>query len=354
MRREGHQKMHSVMRILGMSSALIFILSLFTACSHDSSSDELRYTAIPEEQKLTIYTAHKAEVYRPIIQEFEEETGIWVDVHASGTTDLLDEIETMQGNAQQNVDIMFGGGIEMLEAYKDCFQPYASPLEGKLDPTYRSEDHYWTPFTELPIVFIYNSKIVQPDAAPHSWEDFLDGSWKGAISFADPSMSGTSYTILETMKEATQRSDKDLLTHFCDDLDGHLAKGSGEVLSEVTNGDKLVGITLEESALKEIARGSDVGICYPSEGTSAVPDGVAIVKNAPHPENAERFIDYILSDAVQRYMISPLFRRAVRTDLSTSEKTAGLRIFSIDIKEASKRQTQVLADFWRIWEERDA
>lgn len=249
---------------------------------------------------------------------------------------------------------MFGGGIEMLEAYKDCFQPYSSPLEAKLDPIYISPDHYWTPFTELPIVFIYNSKIVQPESAPHSWQDFLDGSWKGSISFADPSMSGTSYTILETMKDATQLPESELLSKFCDDLDGHLAKGSGEVLTEVANGDRLVGITLEESALKEIARGSDVGICYPSEGTSAVPDGAAIVKNAPHQENAERFIDFILSDPVQRYTISPLFRRSVRTDLSTNDKTVGLRILAFDIEEASERQTKVLQDFWQIWEARYA
>ena len=249
---------------------------------------------------------------------------------------------------------MFGGGIEMLEAYKDCFQPYQSPLEAKLDPIYISPDHYWTPFTELPIVFIYNSKIVQPESAPHSWQDFLNGSWKGSISFADPSMSGTSYTILETMKDATQLPEEAILTRFCDDLDGHLAKGSGEVLTEVANGDRLVGITLEESALKEIARGSDVGICYPSEGTSAVPDGAAIVKNAPHQENAERFIDFILSDPVQRYTISPLFRRSVRTDLSTNDKTVGLRILAFDIEEASERQTKVLQDFWQIWEARYA
>ena len=115
-----------------------------------------------------------------------------------------------------------------------------------------------------------------------------------------------------------------------------------------------MGITLEESALKEIARGSDVGICYPSEGTSAVPDGAAIVKNAPHQENAERFIDFILSDPVQRYTISPLFRRSVRTDLSTNDKTVGLRILVFDIEEASERQTKVLQDFWQIWEARYA
>ena len=110
------------------------ILSVLSACGSRDTEATPDFSDIPADQKLTIYTAHKAEVYRPIIQEFEESTGIWVDVRAGGTTELLEELQEMQSTSKQEVDVMFGGGIEMLEAYKDCFQPYSSPLEAKLDP----------------------------------------------------------------------------------------------------------------------------------------------------------------------------------------------------------------------------
>lgn len=35
---------------------------------------------VSEEKRLTVYTSHKQEVYAPIIKEFEERTGIWVEV----------------------------------------------------------------------------------------------------------------------------------------------------------------------------------------------------------------------------------------------------------------------------------
>ena len=57
---------------------------------------------------------------------------------------------------------------------------------------------------------------------------------------------------------------------------------------------------------------------------------------------------------MQRYTVSPLFRRSVRTDLSTNDKTVGLRILAFDIDEASGRQAKVLQDFWQIWEARYA
>ena len=46
-----------------------------------------------EAQRLVVYTSHKEEVYTPIIREFEERTGIWVDVVSGGTNELLQRIQ---------------------------------------------------------------------------------------------------------------------------------------------------------------------------------------------------------------------------------------------------------------------
>ena len=53
---------------------------------------------MPEENKLVVYTSHKEEVYAPIIKEFEERTGIWVELHTGGTSELLEEIA--EGNGE--------------------------------------------------------------------------------------------------------------------------------------------------------------------------------------------------------------------------------------------------------------
>ena len=73
-------------------------------------------------QRLVVYTSHKEEVYTPIIREFEERTGIWVDVVSGGTNELLQRIQ--QEADAPKADVMFGGGVESLESYQDCFSPY--------------------------------------------------------------------------------------------------------------------------------------------------------------------------------------------------------------------------------------
>lgn len=352
---------------------MIASAAILTGCA---SAQNVSVTPPSDGQRLVIYTAHKEEVYRPVIEEFEDQTGIWVDVQAGGTTQMLRRIRQEQsavtsGKTSQSAaisgtsgaifpaDIMFGGGAENLEAYRDCFAPYHSPLEDKITSSFRSCDGTWTPFTELPIVFIYNSKLVARENAPRSWKDFLDGEWSGQISFADPQKSGTSITILETLKLVNDSQDwgmreEELLEQFAEQLGGHLAAGSGDVPREVASGTRMVGITLEETALKFMAGGSDIGMIYPEEGTSAVPDCVAIVRNAPHEENAKRFADFVIDRPVQKYVETYLFRRSVRTDVNetirgtnglSEQDTGTLRILPFDVSGASKDGRDMLEKF---------
>ena len=74
-----------------------------------------------EDERLVIYTSHKEEVWRPIVREFEERTGIWVDVVTGGSNELLERIK-WEADAP-GADVMFGGGVESLESYAEYFSP---------------------------------------------------------------------------------------------------------------------------------------------------------------------------------------------------------------------------------------
>ena len=66
---------------------LAALLAILSACG--AGEPETAAYAPAESERLVIYTAHKEEVYWPIVQEFERRTGIWVDVVAGGTNELL-------------------------------------------------------------------------------------------------------------------------------------------------------------------------------------------------------------------------------------------------------------------------
>lgn len=311
---------------------------------------EQTVTAVPEEKKLILYTSHKEEVYGPIVKEFEERTGIWVQVTAGGTTELLERIAAEGG--VNSCDVMFGGGVESYGAYRDCFEPYLCGQAELLDETYASKEGIWTVFSELPIVFVYNNKLVDEKEAPQGWAALLDEKWRGKIAFADAEKSGTSYTALATMIQVLDMDEKELLRKFAGALDGKISEGSRAVVDEVASGVRLVGITLEETAKKRIAAGGDIAMIYPEEGTSAVPDGCALVKGARHAENAQLFIDFTVSNDVQRLLTEQFCRRTVRTDMQQETDAAPAKIAAFDIEWAGEHQEEILAEWSLLLEEK--
>ena len=266
-----------------------------------------------EEDRLVVYTSHKEEVWRPIVKEFEERTGIWVDVVYGPTSELLERIA--QEEKAPRADVMFGGGGESLAAYRRCFTPCAPAGADHILERFRDPGGLWTPFSALPVVLIYNTKLVAPGEIT-GWADLLDPALKGKIAFSDPAASGSSYTGLVTMLTALGDGRDEIIRRFADNLGGVRLDSSGTVLTAVAGGDAWVGVTLEESALKRIAEDKDIALVYPRDGVSCVPDGTAVVKGAPHEENARLFLDFTVSPEVQSLLTGRFCRRSVRDDVA--------------------------------------
>ncbi len=292
-------------------AALALLLAVCLVLGACGGTGEGSTYAPAQEDRLVVYTSHKEEVWRPIVREFEERTGIWVDVVSGGTNEILERLAREKDSPK--ADVMFGGGVESLESYRDCFTPYRCREAEALLPQYRSAEDLWTPFSALPVVLIYNPKFLDPGQL-QTWADLRNPELWGRIAFADPAVSGSCYTGLVTMLRALGGDQDETLRQFAMSLDGKLLDGSGSIPTAVSDGSAWVGVTLEETALKRIAAGADIVMVYPADGTSCVPDGSALVAGAPHEENAKRFLDFTVSGDVQG-LLQQLSRRTVRGDL---------------------------------------
>ena len=62
---------------------LLLALALLAGCARTGTQDATGL-APEEEARLVICTPHKESVYAPLIEEFEQRTGIWVQVETGG------------------------------------------------------------------------------------------------------------------------------------------------------------------------------------------------------------------------------------------------------------------------------
>ena len=327
-----------------MKRALALALTiLLLALSGCAGGTDVSGFAPGEGERLVIYTSHKEEGYGPIVKEFQQRTGIWVEVVTGGSNELLERIAMEAESGEPVCDLMFGGGVESLAAYEDCFEPCKPEGVEYLRDVGLSADDLWTPFSSLPMVLVYNTRLV-PEGEVTGWADLLDPRWKGRIAFADPTVSGSGYTAALTLFSCIEGDDWDILAALVDNLDGGTLPDSGDVVESVRSGSRYIGVTLEETALKQLS--PEVAIVYPAEGTSAVPDGCALIKGARHPENARAFLEFVIGRDVQELLVSDLSRRSVRTDVHAPEDLPGeaeLGIIDYDVHWAGSIKEEFIA-----------
>ena len=96
-----------------------------------------------------------------------------------------------------------------------------------------------------------------------------------------------------------------------------IQSGSSGAHKNVDSGEYPIGVTLEKAAI-QYDHDSETGhlsIVYPTDGTSAVPDGVAIVKDCPNLELAQLFVEFVLSAECQAAQNADYGRRPIRADV---------------------------------------
>lgn len=339
----------TIKKILILALTLMMSIGMIAGCGQQASNAQPT-AAAPASKTVTVYSPHPAEAMNAGIKEFQEKTGIKVDVVAAGTGELLKRVESEAANPLG--DVFWGGGADSLNAYTQYFEKYTPKELASIDSKYVDPNGFWTGDSPLPMIIMYNKNLVAEKDVPTGWEDLLDAKWKGKIAYADPAKSGSSYTILCTLLTAFGKDDGkgwDFVKNLVANLDGKLLGSSSGVYKGVADGEYSLGLTLEKEAVKYMNSGAAVGMVYPKEGTSAVPDGIAIIKGAKNMENAKLFVEFILSKECQSMMATQLTRRPVRTDVEPpagSKPLSELPLVNYDFSWASS-QKQAIMDQWK-------
>ena len=292
---------------------------------------------------LVVYSPHDADPLNAGVAMFQAAyPDIDVQVIAAGTGELCQRIVAESENPQG--DVLWGGGADTLAGYVDYFDAYICANDDVIGDAYKDADDMWIGESPLPMVFIYNKNLIAEEDVPKTWDDLCNEALKGKIAFASPAKSGSAYTQLCTMLFSKDTIDEgwELVFNFIKNLDGKVQDSSGNCHKLVASGEYAVGVTIEKSAVL-YNDNPDIGYVYP-EKNSAVPDGVALIKNCPNPDNAKLFIDFVTGLECQTAQNADWARRPVRSDL-TPVGLVGLDTLDLgnyDFAYAAKNKAEIV------------
>ncbi|MBM3545384.1 MAG: extracellular solute-binding protein [Alphaproteobacteria bacterium] len=297
------------------------------------------------QQRVSVYTAHTANIVERLLPEFEKATGMKADVVKAGSGDIINRVRAERANPK--ADVIWSIGAELLEANNELLEAYQPKEFDKIADAFKGTGT-WLPYTGIVNVFMVNTKKLKPEEYPKTWLDLAKPQYKNQISMAAADKSGSSYMQLNTF-----------LTIYGDANDGWgkfksvfgnlaLSNSSGAVPRFVNDGEAAIGLTLEDNAYLFVKGGGPVAIVYPEDGTSAIADGMALVKGAPNAAGGKAFIDWALSTPTQDLVVQELGRRPIRKDAKPVGNLKSLdqvKLIKYDIKKAADKRQEYM-DKW--------
>jgi iron(III) transport system substrate-binding protein len=258
-------------------------------------------------KEVVVYTALDREFSEPILTDLGRELGLAVqtkfDVESTKTVGLTNSI--ISEAVRPRCDLFWNNEILNTIRLKErgLLQPFRPAHAGDVPPGYADRDDTWYGFAARARILIVNTKLVSEKERPAGLLDLCDSRWKGKVGIAKP-LFGTTATHATCLFVAW--GDEKAGQYFRDlKANGvQVLSGNKQVAAEVGAGRLAFGLTDTDDAMGEVEAGNPVAIVYPDRepgqlGTLFIPNTIAVIKGAPHPEEARRLADRILDPAVE-------------------------------------------------------
>lgn len=263
-----------------------------------------------------VYSARSENLNNLVISNFEKDTGIKVNLIVAGTGELQKRVSTEKNNPLG--DVLWAADETMLSSSTDLFMEYVSSEDSNMEEGFKNKSGYFTPCFADPTVFIVNKNLIG-DIKVEGFEDLLNPDLKGKIAFGDPTNSSSAFQGLMAMlyamgKDGDPMSNEawDFVDKFITNIDGKMASSSGQLHKSVADGEYPIGLTWEDPAANYIKNGAPVEVVFPKEGAIFPGESVQIIKNCNNPENAKKFVDYLISEKTQNAVGTQLTVRPLR------------------------------------------
>ena len=193
-------------------------------------------------------------------------------------------------------------GIKAKEA--GVVAPYKPKNFDKIPAGLKDPNGYWFTIHYGTIGFFVNVDALRGVPVPKSWKDLLKPEYKGLVGYLDPTSAFVGYAAAIAVNQALGGSLDNLQPGI--DYFRSLQKNSPIVpkqtsYARILSGEIPIMFDYDFNALR--AKYKDKCNCVfviPQEGTIVVPYVMSLVKGGPHPANAKKVLDYVLSDAGQR------------------------------------------------------
>ena len=257
-------------------------------------------------REVTAYVSADRPFSEPVMKEYERRSGVRVnvvfDTEETKSTGLANRLLAEKARPQADVFWSNEPVRTLVLKSRDVLAVYRSPASEGIAGTFKDPEGYWTGFSARMRVIVYNTNQIKPEDAPQSVFDLADSRWKGQVAIADPRFGSTSFHVAALYAVVGDaRMDEFFGKLKANDV--KVVDGNSVVRDMVARGEASVGLTDTDDVNVALEAKQPIAMILPDRdgiGVPVMPNMVSLVANAPHPDEAKKLVDYLLSADVER------------------------------------------------------
>ncbi len=251
-------------------------------------------TAIPAQARdLVLYTASNPEIEKKIMEAFKKK---YPDINlkaVNGSTGPMTERAIAEKvNPQADVIWMINDiALNQLKA-AGVLEPY-EPKGSRIPADFRDPDGFWVAHNATIMGMVVNTKKLKEKNLPMpvTWEDLIKPEYKGQITIAAATKSGTGLSIFSTLVDAFG-------WNFVDNLHQNIFQynESGSAAArQAARGETVIGLSYDTALIQQVRAGVGAEMVIGRISPNVL-EGAGLLLGAKHPKEAKLFLDWLFSE----------------------------------------------------------
>tara|TARA_B100001287_G_scaffold217858_1_gene186773 strand:+ start:527 stop:1576 length:1050 start_codon:yes stop_codon:yes gene_type:complete len=324
---------------------LIVAFICFNSCANSETSNNEE--VIDKNQAITLYTHRHYDSDKLIFAQFEENTGIKINVVKANADELIQKMESEGDQSPADLLITVDAGRLVRAKNKELLQPANSEiLSQKIPEHLRDSENHWFGLTKRARIVVYNKEKVSSDELS-TYENLTDDKWKNRILIRSSSniynQSLMASIIANNGDSLAKLWASGMVENFARTPKGNDRDQVKAVLAQ--EGDLAIintyylGKLLNSKDSNEVAAGNAVSVFFPNQndrGSHINISGIGLAKYAPNKENAIKFIEYLASKEIQEIFAQANYEYPVNIDAKPSDLLSSWGTFKEDKLSLSK------------------
>lgn len=298
--------------------------------------DEQRAKAVElakEEGTLSLYTSYNSDVLKGIKKAFKDKFGIDVKSYRAHSETIVQRILQESKAGRVGGDAVETNFLEMaILSGEDVFADYSGaaldrvPKVGQFDGWAADRFNIFLP--------MWNTDIIKPGEEPTSWEDLADPRFDGKLVLEQGDYDWFASLTLYWREQGKSQDEIDALWKKI--VDGAKVGKGHTTIAELLAAGQTGMLASQYSYIAQTYIDEGAPLAYRTkDGTAPVPgfprpQGVAILKGAPHPAAAWLFEDWLLSEEGQKVLVDAGISVSTDVEGNTAAKGVELAKFPVD------------------------